>query len=87
MFLNTRTPPFDDLRARQAVNYAIDREELGRLAGGPDVAQSTCQLVPPGFPGYTPSCPYTANPSPGGGWSGPDIARAGGWSRRPVPRA
>ena len=76
MFLNTRTPPFDDLRARQAVNYAIDREELGRLAGGPDVAQSTCQLVPPGFPGYTPSCPYTANPSPGGGWSGPDIARA-----------
>jgi peptide/nickel transport system substrate-binding protein len=76
MFLNVRTPPFDDPRVRQAINYAVDRGEVARRAGGPDLAQLTCQLVPPGFPSYKPSCPYTANPDPGGGWSRPDIDRA-----------
>ena len=76
MFLNVRTPPFDDPRVRRALNYAVDRREIARLAGGPDLAQPTCQLLPPGFPNYRPSCPYTVHPSPGGGWSGPDIERA-----------
>jgi peptide/nickel transport system substrate-binding protein len=76
MFLNVRTPPFDDPRVRQAINYAVDRAEVARRAGGPDLAQQTCQLLPPGFPSYKPSCPYTANPDPGGSWSGPDTDRA-----------
>ncbi|MDA0169449.1 ABC transporter substrate-binding protein [Solirubrobacter taibaiensis] len=76
VFLNVRTPPFDDPRVRRALNYAVDRREITRLAGGPDLAQPTCQLLPPGFPNYKPSCPYTLNPSPGGGWSAPDIERA-----------
>jgi peptide/nickel transport system substrate-binding protein len=76
MFLNVRTPPFDDVRVRQALNYAVDRRAIARLAGGPDLAQPTCQLLPPGFPTYTPSCRYTQHPSAGGGWSAPDLERA-----------
>jgi peptide/nickel transport system substrate-binding protein len=74
--LNTRVWPFDVLAARQALNYAIDRAMLIRLIGGPLMAQPTCQVLPPAMPGYQPYCPYTINPSPGGGWTAPDLARA-----------
>ena len=33
-FMNTHVPPFDDLEVRRAVNYAISRSWLVRLAGG-----------------------------------------------------
>ena len=33
-FMNQRTPPFDNLKARQAVNYAINRQTLVNLRGG-----------------------------------------------------
>ena len=33
-------------------------------------------MLPPGFQGYTPSCPFTANPSSAGTWTGPDLAKA-----------
>lgn len=72
---NTRLPPFDSLEARQAVNYAADREALAKIYGGPNLADPTCQVLPPGMPGYEPYCPYTANPN-GGKWTGPDMAKA-----------
>jgi YVTN family beta-propeller protein len=75
-FLNTRVPPFDDGRARQAVSYALDREQLAQIHGGHQTAQVTCQLLPPNFPGYRPYCPFTADASAGGTWSAPDLARA-----------
>ncbi len=74
--MNTRTPPFDDVRVRRALNYAIDRNVLVRLNGGPTLAQPACQTLPPGLPGYRRYCPYTVNPSPGGAYSGPDLAKA-----------
>jgi ABC-type transport system substrate-binding protein/DNA-binding SARP family transcriptional activator/streptogramin lyase len=76
LVLNTRVRPFNVLAARQALNYAIDRNRLIQLIGGPLTAQPACQILPPGLPGYQPYCPYTLNPSPGGVWTAPDLAQA-----------
>jgi ABC-type transport system substrate-binding protein/DNA-binding SARP family transcriptional activator/streptogramin lyase len=76
LVLNTRVWPFNVLAARQALNYAIDRSTLIQLIGGPLMAQPTCQILPPAMPGYRPYCPYTTDPSPSGGWTAPNLARA-----------
>ena len=56
--MNTHEPPFDDLRVRQAVNMAIDRDATVKLFGGPRLAVPSCQILPPGMPGYAPYCPF-----------------------------
>jgi peptide/nickel transport system substrate-binding protein len=76
VFLNTRVPPFDNLAARRAVNEAVDRSHLVALLGGPAAAASTCQVLPPDFPGYRPYCPFGLHRSSAGTWSGPNLARA-----------
>jgi peptide/nickel transport system substrate-binding protein len=55
------------------VNEAVDRDRLVDLLGGPDAATSTCQSLPPEFPGYQPYCPYGSSPSPAGRSSAPDL--------------
>ena len=72
--LNTRLAPFDNLWARRAFNYAVDRGEWVRRKGLPPSVQ-TCQILPRNFPGYRPYCPYTVNPS-NGVYHGPDLATA-----------
>ena len=67
-------PPFNNLKARQAVNLATDRNALVKIYGGPKLAVPTCQILPPNFPGYKPYCPYTKNP--GEKWTAPDLAKA-----------
>ena len=49
-FLNVETPPFDDLKVRQAVNYAIDVNAINRAQGG--VLSPAHTTLPPGVPGY-----------------------------------
>jgi peptide/nickel transport system substrate-binding protein len=73
--LNTKRPPFNNLQARQAINFAADRAAYVKIGGGTSLAQPTCQILPPNFPGYKPYCPYTA----GGDtttWTAPDLAKA-----------
>jgi peptide/nickel transport system substrate-binding protein len=72
---NTRIPPFNNLKARQGVNYATDRNALVKIYGGPKLAVATCQILPPNFPGYKPYCPYTSG-SATDKWTGPDMAKA-----------
>jgi peptide/nickel transport system substrate-binding protein len=49
-FMNVRQPPFDNLKVRQAVNYAINREALVRIYGG--LGQPTENVLPPTYPQY-----------------------------------
>jgi peptide/nickel transport system substrate-binding protein len=72
--MNTRLAPFNNLKARQAVNYAIDRGATVRLFGGSNLGTPSCQILPAGFPGHVDYCPYTKNP--GTKWSAPDLAKA-----------
>jgi peptide/nickel transport system substrate-binding protein len=58
-FMNTRVPPFDSLKVRQAVNYAISRRWLKHLAGGP--AHATENVLPPAYPSYRPHSLYRHN--------------------------
>jgi peptide/nickel transport system substrate-binding protein len=67
-FLNTRVPPFDDLRARLAVNYAFDRSAYAQSLG--IGAKVTCQILPPNFPSFRRTCPFVPN-----GVAGLDKAR------------
>jgi YVTN family beta-propeller protein len=74
--LDTGTPPFDNVDVRRAMNFAVDRDRVVQIFGGEAAASSTCQQLPPNFPGYKPYCPYTIDPGPEGAWTGPDVEEA-----------
>ena len=73
---NTRAAPFNDPAVRRAFSLAADRGRFAALLGGPDLAVPTCQILPPGIPGYQPYCPFSADASASGTWVGPDLAAA-----------
>jgi peptide/nickel transport system substrate-binding protein len=75
-WMNTIKKPFDDVRVRKAVNLAMDRLHMADVYGGPPLVPVTCQILPPGFPGYAPYCPYTLKPDAGGHWRDPDLTEA-----------
>lgn len=72
--LNPDQPPLDDERVRRAVNFAVDRARVQEMLGGETSARATCQILPPGFPGYEPYCPYATGP--GGEWGRADLEEA-----------
>jgi peptide/nickel transport system substrate-binding protein len=57
-FLNTKEAPFNNALARQAVNYALNRQALQRLDSG--MLQPACFFLPVGMPGHPTNapCPY-----------------------------
>ena len=76
LFLNTTT---SSLRRRpRAARGQLRRRPCRHLRsyGGPELAQPTCQLRPPGTVGFRRYCPYTAAPGRTGEWKAPDLTRA-----------
>jgi peptide/nickel transport system substrate-binding protein len=49
-FLNSEVPPFNNLKARQAANYAVDVNAINRIQGGVLAPANT--ILPPGVPGH-----------------------------------
>jgi peptide/nickel transport system substrate-binding protein len=73
--MNTRMAPFNNEMARQAVNWAVDRNAAVRLYGGPKLASPACSDIPPGLvQGFTSTCQYTQGGGPA--WTAPDLAKA-----------
>jgi YVTN family beta-propeller protein len=74
VYLNTQVPPFNDVRVRKALAFAVDRNEVAKQYYLR--AEPTCQTLVPNFSGYRPYCPYTVAPSPAGAWTAPDVDTA-----------
>jgi peptide/nickel transport system substrate-binding protein len=55
-WMNTQLPPFDDVRVRRAVNFALNRAALERIYAG--AMRATQQVLPPGMPGHEEFRPY-----------------------------
>ena len=52
--LNVNEPPLDDRKVRQALNLAIDKQEIATIVLGDQVVPAT-GILPPGFPGFSES--------------------------------
>lgn len=73
VFLNTRVAPFNNVNVRRALGYAIDRKAVADNWFAP--ATITCQFLPPDYPGYRPTCPYTTL-SGAHAWQGTNLPMA-----------
>jgi peptide/nickel transport system substrate-binding protein len=72
--MNVNIAPFNNLKARQALNYAINKNSVVSLYGGKQLGTPTCTILPPGFPGYTSYCAYNSKSS--AAYAGPDLTKA-----------
>ena len=80
LYLNPATPPFNNVDARRAVAYALDRRALNATLDRSWTV--TCQLIPPGFAAYRRYCPFTLPGGADGQWTAPDVNRANALVRK-----
>ncbi len=77
--MNVNIAPFNNVKARQAVNYAIDRAAMVKIFGGTQLAAPVCSFLPPNFPGHVDYCGYTKGGTPekpAKAWTAPDLEKA-----------
>ena len=61
--LNNAVAPFNDVRVRRALNFALDRNRVVQIFGGEKVVSPTCQQLPPNFPRVCALLPIHERPS------------------------
>jgi peptide/nickel transport system substrate-binding protein len=64
LWINTQEAPFDNPKVRQAMNYAINRNDIQRVLGGPASASVTDQILPPTMAGWKDADIYPAAGDP-----------------------
>lgn len=65
LFMNTTVEPFSDEKVRQAINYAVDKEQQLKVLGGPFVGDIASSVLPPGMDGHLPTADYDPFPTSG----------------------
>lgn len=50
--MNMTKKPLDDLKVRQAISYAINKQQVQTATGGPQLAQFASEMLLPTTPGY-----------------------------------
>jgi peptide/nickel transport system substrate-binding protein len=60
-WMNTNKAPFNNLKVRQAINYAVNSEALERIYSG--TIKASQQILPPNMPGYEKYVLYPHNMS------------------------
>jgi YVTN family beta-propeller protein len=68
LLFNTHRAPFNDVRVRQAVNYALDRLALATVPWPQFTGKPADEYLPPGIPGYQEGDIYPLG--------GPDLTKA-----------
>jgi peptide/nickel transport system substrate-binding protein/oligopeptide transport system substrate-binding protein len=74
LILNTRTTPFNNVRVRRAINYAVDRAKVAALLG--QDAQPACQILPTGRPTTDATAPTRLTPAQPRSGHAPALAQA-----------
>lgn len=72
--LNVNIPPFNNKLAREAVQWAIDKNALVDIFGGSGMASPVCTMLPPSYPEHLNFCDYTNGK--GTSYQGPNLAKA-----------
>jgi len=81
--MNVNQPPLDDVRVRQALNYAVDRKRIAHAFLN-DLVIPANGVLPPGFPGHNPDLKgYDYDPEKGRSLL---LASQYGKSGEPFPR-
>ncbi len=76
--LNTQSPPLNNVKVRQAIGYAIDREKIIKelLSGQAKIAHS---ILPVASGAYSPGTEYTYNPA-----KSKQLLQDGGYKNEPI---